>query len=92
MDIATVRQYLAQPPRSLATEVLHDACLHGVPGARAIVELCINLRGNRRTRRTFREVCDAFAEDTPPRWYGVLRGHVWSMYRLFLVNCRLRPW
>ena len=86
MDLATCRHYLGQPPRMSAEAVMQDACVHQVHGARILLDLCINVRSNRQTRRSFDEVSNALVQRNPPRWLGVLKQQVWSLYRLLLTS------
>ena len=89
MDPAIVRHFLAQPPRATAAEVMRDAVLLQEPGAKALLEMVLALRVNRRTRRRFNDVVKVFPKADPPRWYGVLLQHLWSMYRLCICHCPL---
>ena len=88
MDSAALRNYLAQPPCGSAAELMRDAILLLVPGAIILLELVLGLRVNRRTRRSVGQVSVAYSAVPQPRWYGVLLGHVWSMYRLCLTHCK----
>ena len=75
---------MAQPVRGDADAVMRDAAVLQVPGAVALLQLVLELRVNRRTRRQMGHVVAALALATQPRWLGVLRKHLWNMYRLCL--------
>ena len=85
MDIQTVRAYLLLPPRTSAAEVMRDAVLLLDPGATYLLTTVLEVRVNRRSRRTLAEVQSEFLKERPARWFGVVQNHVWSLYRLFFA-------
>lgn len=85
MDIQTVRQYLLLPPRTSAAEVMHDAVQISDPGALYILSTVLEVRVNRRTRKTLAAVVAEFHKPQRSRWYGIVQEHVWSLYRLFFA-------
>ena len=87
MDFAPVRHYLSQPPRASGAEVVRDAVLLQVPGAVSLLNIILEVRVNRRTRRQATHVAAAFALVNKPRWYDRLCLHVWNLYRLFICQC-----
>ena len=84
MDFSSIRSYLGEPVRSGAAAVMMDALVYLSPGAVFLIKLLLSFRLNRRTRRSFDDVVNAFAEATPPRWIGVLSKQLWNLYRLGL--------
>ena len=86
MDFGLVRNYLAQPPRASGTEVVRDAVLLQVPGAVELLNLVLQVRVNRRTRRTLAHVVAVYNAAVQPRWYGQLCQHLWNLYRLFICQ------
>lgn len=86
MDLEPVRQYLQLPPRTSAAEVMLDAVVSGLPGALYILTTVMELRVNRRSRRSLVEVLQEYQKVKKARWYGIMVEHVWSMYRLFLAE------
>ena len=87
MDFGPVRQYLSQPPRASALEVMRDAVLLLVPGAVFLLNYILQCRVNRRTRRRAAEVCAAFNMRDRPRWFGPLCQQLWNLYRLSINQC-----
>jgi hypothetical protein len=85
MDFACLRQYLSDPPRASAKEVMQDAVLYRNPGVVILLKFLLEMRVNRRTRRTFSEVNTAFSTPSHPKWLGVLMSQLWNMYRLSLT-------
>jgi hypothetical protein len=59
MDFAPLRAYLSEPVRTAALEVLRDELLLLIPGAVMLLKFLLEMRVNRRTRRTFQEVVNA---------------------------------
>ena len=86
MDFGLVQNYLAQPPRASGTEVVRDAVLLQVPGAVELLNLVLQVRVNRRTRRTLAHVVAVYNAAVQPRWYGQLCQHLWNLYRLFICQ------
>ena len=86
MDFGPLRNYLAQPPRASGTEVVRDAVLLQVPGAVELLNLVLQVRVNRRTRRTLAHVVAIYNAAVQPRWYGQLCQHLWNLYRLFICQ------
>ena len=85
MDSCALRNYLAQPPCGSEGQFMQDAVLFKQPGAVALLQLVLDLRVNRRSRRSIRAVEAAFNAADKPRWYGVLVKHCWNMYRFALT-------
>jgi hypothetical protein len=86
MDFACLRQYLAVAPRSSAKEVMDDAVLFLNPGAVILLKILLEMRVNRRTRRTFGEVSSAYSSARPPKWVCTLSSQLWNFYRLSLTQ------
>jgi hypothetical protein len=86
MDCASVRQYLLQPVRALGAEVMRDAVVHQVPGAVFLLDFLLNVRVNRRTRRSVDEVASAFLSAAPPRWLTRYVDLLWNLYRLLIKH------
>ena len=84
MDFACLRSYLGDPVRSGAREVMLDALVFLIPGAVMLIKFLLEMRVNRRTRRTFAEAVIAFGQANPPKWIGVLAKQLWNLYRLSL--------
>ena len=82
MDSCALRNYVAQPPCGSEGQFMQDAVLFKQPGAVALLQLVLDLRVNRRSRRSIRAVEAAFNAADKPRWYGVLVKHCWNMYML----------
>jgi cytochrome c-type biogenesis protein CcmH/NrfF len=84
MDFSVLRAYLGEPVRTAARLVMLDALVYLIPGAVLLLEFLLQMRMNRRTRRSFADAAAAFAMATPPRWIAVLTKQMWNMYRLCL--------
>ena len=52
------------------------------PGAAVLVELCTQMRVNRRTRRSMAALTKAHGQSPWPRWYGVFARWVYRMMQL----------
>ena len=76
MDLKTVRSYLLLPPRTTAAEVMRDAVQVSDPGALTILTTVLDLRVNRRSRRTLASVAAEFPKAKQARWYGIVQEHV----------------
>ena len=72
MDFCSVRHYLAQAPRKRPEDVVADAVVLQVPGAVAMLDLLLNSRVNRRTRRNMARVTQAYGVSPKPRWLAVM--------------------
>ena len=92
IDIQTVRAYLLLPPRLSAAEVMRDAVLVSDPGAVYILTTVLEVRVNRRSRRSLADVVTEFPKSRQARWYGVVENHVWSLYRLFFAWLFIMIW
>lgn len=90
MDCASVRQYLSQPVRALGAEVMRDAVVHQVPGAVFLLDFLLNVRVNRRTRRSVDEVASAFLSAAPPRWLTRYVDLLWNFYRLLIKHRNIK--
>ncbi len=90
MDCASVRQYLSQPVRALGAEVMRDAVVHQVPGAVILLDFLLNVRLNRRTRRSVDEVTSAFLSGAPPRWLNRYVDLLWNYYRLLIKHRKIK--
>ena len=84
MNMDDVHAYLRLPPRMSALEVMRDAVQNMDAGAMAILNAGLELRLNRRSRRSFDAVLVEYAKSAPARWFNVLRDHLFSLYRLYL--------
>ena len=84
MDFSCLRQYLTDPPRAAAKDVMMDAVVYLNPGAIILLKFLLEMRVNRRTRRTFAEVTSAFCAARQPKWVITLSSQLWNMYRLSL--------
>ena len=87
MDFATLRHYLSCPVRPSARDVMQDAVVFLFPGAILLLRFLLELRVNRRTRRTFADVTHAFSLASPPKWLGLMISQLWNLYRLALTQC-----
>ena len=88
MDMCSVRAYLALPPRASSALVMRDALQLDDPGAAAIVKLIMQVRVNRRSRRTMARAREEFLKSARGKWFNVLEEQVWNSYRLLLGNAR----
>jgi hypothetical protein len=84
MDFSCLRSYLGDPVRVNAKDVMMDALVFLIPGAVFLLKFLLEMRVNRRTRRTFGDVVTAFGLANPPKWIGVLTKQLWNLYRLGL--------
>ena len=86
MTFASMRCYLALPPRQLPADVLQDAFVCLDAGALYLVEQILESRVNRRTRRTLQQASAEYAKPADKRgaWFVAMQGSVWSLYRLLL--------
>ena len=87
LDLAAVRGYLrtAQPLDGEA--IVNDGVVRQQPGARELVRLALELRANRRTRRTLDAVGRwvGAAPAVQPGWYRRLCAQLYSLYRTVLL-------
>ena len=85
MDFVNVRRYLSLTPRTSAAAVMRDAIEFDDGGAAALVEFLLNVRVNRKTRRSLADVKLAYNANPQPGWFRVLEKRCWSLYRLSLI-------
>ena len=84
MDLVLIRSYLKLAPSQDADAVLRDAIVVQEPGALHLLNFVLQLRVNRRTRRTRARVNAAYNQMPHPRWLSVVRDKLFNMYRLCL--------
>ena len=85
MDFVNVRRYLSLTPRTSAAAVMRDAVEFDDGGAAALVEFLLNVRVNRKTRRSLADVKHAYNANPQPGCFRVLEKRCWSLYRLSLI-------
>ena len=89
VNLRVMRLYLRYGRPQTGVDVLHHCFVAHEPGASELLELVLQLRHNRRTRRTQRDVQDVFLRQMvpgappPPRWYTTVLDHVLSQFRLW---------
>ena len=83
-DFSALRQYLGQRPRDNRDALIMDATLYREPGAVMLLSFLLQLRVNRRSRRSMDSVYAASALQVKPRWFTVLAQQLWNLYRLAL--------
>ena len=83
VEWALFRQYLARGSPQSGQQVLEDALVHGEPGARYLVRMGLEVRVNRRTRRTMQNVRVAhrMRGRLSCTWYRVLCNGVFALFR-----------
>ena len=87
LDRVLLWQYLRQRGRSSGHAILVDAFLRFDLAALDLVDFCLHLRKNRRTRRTLSTVRDAWfascrGQGHQPRWLGVFKKTLLAQYRV----------
>ena len=83
-DFSALRQYLGQRPRDNRDALVMDATVYREPGAVMLLSFLLQLRVNRRSRRSMDSVYAASALQVKPRWFTVLAQQLWNLYRLAL--------
>jgi hypothetical protein len=69
---------------------MRDAVVHQVPGAVILLDFLLNVRVNRRTRRSVDEVASAFLSGVPPRWLNRYVDLLWNFYRLLIKHRKIK--
>ena len=67
--------------------LMQKAVENGDPGAVQMLLLCIKVRANHRTRRTWVAVRGAYRSTARPRWYNKLAKQMFNLYRLLRSMC-----
>ena len=84
MDFALVRHYVHLAPRADAEAVMRDAVVVEEPSAVELLRFVLQVRVNKRTRRSLGSVAAAYATNAKPRWLGHVQEHLFNLYRLTL--------
>ena len=79
-NMPLVRHFLRSTNFSDGFPLLDAACNLGEPAAVQLLLLCLKVRNNPRTRRTFAHVCRALAQAKKVRWLNVLARHIHAIY------------
>ena len=89
LNLSLMRHYLRNSQATSGAEVLQDAFAGREVGAQELINLCLQLRANRRTRRSVQAAQREYNRVTGPhagepyRWYKVLVKHVYGLFRQF---------
>ena len=86
MNFVEFRDYVSLTARQTADAVAADALQHQIPGAVFLLTMVLQLRSNRRSRRSFSEAVAAFALPSHPRWLRLTIDIAWNYYRVALVQ------
>ena len=74
-----LRDFLRGAKYGTPLELLDAALRDEEPSAALLVEVCAQMRVNRRTRRSMATLTKAHGQTPWPRWYGVFARHVYTM-------------
>ena len=88
VNLSLLRHYLrtAQPVDGL--DVLRDAALARDPGALELVSLNLELRANRRSRRSLQEVAfEVRGSARKPKWVERLAANTLALFRCMRKQC-----
>ena len=77
-----LRDFLRGAKYGTPLELMDAALLDEEPGAALLVELCAQMRVNRRTRRSMATLIKAHGQTPWPRWYGMFARQVYTMMQL----------
>ena len=82
LNMSLLRHFLRTGIVTDGHTIVRMACDDGEPAAVQLLVLCLKIRANPRTRRTFDSVTNALRSGQRPRWLTKLERHLFSLYRL----------
>ena len=86
MDFSAMREYLREPVRATADEVMQDAVVYQNPGAIMLLKVLLEMRCNRRTRLSVATVTHLFSQNPGRKLMATLVRQLWNFYRMSLTN------
>ena len=88
IDFPVVRQYLRSSHPTTGVDIITDSVRGLELGATTLLTMCLNVRGNRRTRRSPRHIAVEWQRlrrnhrEIPARWYSRVADSLMSLFRV----------